>query len=69
MYLLEFLDGGLLQLSWWQLIVAALVLTHITIASVYHFPAPQPGASRARSSSRCGDVFQSVAMADYRHAD
>ena len=31
---LEFLDGGLLQLSWWQLIVAALVLTHITIAAV-----------------------------------
>ena len=37
MYLLEFLDGGLLQLSWWQLIVAALVLTHITIASVTIF--------------------------------
>ena len=34
MYLLEFLDGGLLQLSWWQLILVALVLTHITIASV-----------------------------------
>ncbi len=34
MYLLEFLDGGLLQLSWWQLIVAALVLTHVTIAGV-----------------------------------
>ena len=37
MYLLEFLDGGLLQLSWWQLILAALVLTHITIASVTIF--------------------------------
>ncbi len=37
MYLLEFLDGGLLQLSWWQLIIAALVLTHITIASVTIF--------------------------------
>ena len=37
MYLLEFLDGGLLQLSWWQLIVAALVLTHVTIASVTIF--------------------------------
>jgi stearoyl-CoA desaturase (delta-9 desaturase) len=34
MYLLEFLDGGLLQLSWWQLIVAALLLTHVTIAAV-----------------------------------
>ncbi len=34
MYLLEFLDGGLLQLSWWQLILAALLLTHITIAAV-----------------------------------
>jgi len=34
MGLLEFLDGGLLQLSWWQLIVAALLLTHITIAAV-----------------------------------
>ena len=37
MYLLEFLDGGLLQLTWWQLILAALVLTHITIASVTIF--------------------------------
>ncbi len=37
MYLLEFLDGGLLQLSWWQLILAALILTHITIASVTIF--------------------------------
>jgi stearoyl-CoA desaturase (Delta-9 desaturase) len=34
MYLLEFLDGGLLQLSWWQLILAALLLTHVTIAAV-----------------------------------
>jgi len=34
MYLLDFLNGGLLQLSWWQLIVAALLLTHVTIASV-----------------------------------
>ena len=34
MYLLEFLDGGLLQLSWWQLLLAALLLTHITIAAV-----------------------------------
>ena len=37
MYLLEFLDGGLLQLTWWQLILAALVLTHVTIASVTIF--------------------------------
>jgi stearoyl-CoA desaturase (delta-9 desaturase) len=34
MYLLEFLNGGLLQLSWWQLIVAALLMTHVTIAAV-----------------------------------
>jgi stearoyl-CoA desaturase (delta-9 desaturase) len=34
MYLLEFLNGGLLQLSWWQLILAALLLTHVTIAGV-----------------------------------
>jgi stearoyl-CoA desaturase (delta-9 desaturase) len=32
--LLGFLDTGLLDLSWWQLIVAALVFTHITIAAV-----------------------------------
>jgi stearoyl-CoA desaturase (delta-9 desaturase) len=37
MYLFDFLDGGLLQLSWWQLIVAALVLTHVTIAAVTIF--------------------------------
>ncbi len=34
MYLLDFLNGGLLQLSWWQLIVAALLMTHVTIAAV-----------------------------------
>ena len=37
MYFLEFLDGGLLSLSWWQLILAALLLTHITIATVTVF--------------------------------
>jgi len=37
MYLLEFLDGGLLTLSWWQVIVAALLLTHVTIAAVTIF--------------------------------
>jgi stearoyl-CoA desaturase (Delta-9 desaturase) len=34
MYLIEFLNGGLMQLSWWQLILAALLLTHVTIAAV-----------------------------------
>ena len=37
MYLLEFLNGGLLDLSWWQLILATLLLTHVTIASVTIF--------------------------------
>jgi stearoyl-CoA desaturase (delta-9 desaturase) len=37
MYLFEFLDGGLLTLSWWQVIVAALLLTHVTIAAVTIF--------------------------------
>jgi stearoyl-CoA desaturase (delta-9 desaturase) len=37
MALLEFLDGGLLNLSWWQLIVATLLLTHVTIAGVTIF--------------------------------
>jgi stearoyl-CoA desaturase (delta-9 desaturase) len=37
MYLLEFLNGGLLQLSWWQLVLATLVLTHVTIAGVTIF--------------------------------
>ncbi|GMV59018.1 MAG: hypothetical protein AMXMBFR72_21180 [Betaproteobacteria bacterium] len=37
MYLFEFLDGGLLGLSWWQLVLAALALTHVTIASVTIF--------------------------------
>ncbi len=34
MDLLEFLDGGLLQLSWWQLLLAVLVMTQATIAGV-----------------------------------
>jgi stearoyl-CoA desaturase (delta-9 desaturase) len=37
MYLIDFLDGGLLNLSWWQLIVATLLLTHVTIAAVTIF--------------------------------
>jgi len=37
MYLFEFLDGGLLGLSWWQLVIATLALTHVTIASVTIF--------------------------------
>ncbi len=37
MYLFEFLDGGLLALNWWQLVLATLALTHVTIASVTIF--------------------------------
>ena len=37
MYLLDFLDGGLLNLSWWEVIVATLLLTHVTIAAVTIF--------------------------------
>jgi len=37
MALLEFLDGGLMNLTWWQLIVATLLLTHVTIAAVTIF--------------------------------
>ena len=37
MYFVEFLDGGVLDLSWWQLVVAALLLTHVTIAAVTIF--------------------------------
>ncbi len=37
MYLLEFLNGGLLDLKWWQLVIATLALTHVTIASVTIF--------------------------------
>ena len=32
--ILDFISGGFLQLSWWQVIVVTLVLTHITIAAV-----------------------------------
>jgi stearoyl-CoA desaturase (delta-9 desaturase) len=31
------MDGGLLNLSWWQIVLAALLLTHITIAAVTIF--------------------------------
>lgn len=37
MYFLYFMDGGLLDLAWWQVVIAALVLTHITIAAVTIF--------------------------------
>ncbi|MBS0400863.1 MAG: acyl-CoA desaturase, partial [Proteobacteria bacterium] len=31
------LNGGLLGLAWWQIVLVTLVLTHITIASVTIF--------------------------------
>jgi stearoyl-CoA desaturase (delta-9 desaturase) len=37
MSFLEFLDGGVLNLSWWQVVLATLFLTHITIAAVTIF--------------------------------
>ena len=37
MYLLHFLDGGLLQMPWWQIVIATLLLTHVTIACVTIF--------------------------------
>jgi stearoyl-CoA desaturase (delta-9 desaturase) len=37
MYFFDFMDGGLLGLTWWQLILATLALTHVTIASVTIF--------------------------------
>lgn len=37
MQFFAFMDGGLLDLSWWQLILAALLLTHVTIATVTIF--------------------------------
>lgn len=36
-YILSFLSGGLLELSWWQVVIATLALTHITIISVTVF--------------------------------
>ncbi|MCS6945401.1 MAG: fatty acid desaturase [Sutterellaceae bacterium] len=37
MFFLEFMDGGLLGLAWWQLVLVTLALTHVTIASVTIF--------------------------------
>lgn len=36
-YIINFLAGGFLHLSWWQVAVVTLVLTHITIVSVTIF--------------------------------
>ena len=36
-YVLSFISGGLLQLSWWQVALITLVLTHITIVAVTLF--------------------------------
>ncbi|VFR78479.1 Fatty acid desaturase; Delta-9 fatty acid desaturase [plant metagenome] len=36
-YALDFIKGGLLQASWWQVVLITLVLTHITIVSVTVF--------------------------------
>src|SRR5262252_4164385 len=37
MYFFEFMDGGALGLKWWQIVLATLALTHVTIASVTIF--------------------------------
>ncbi|HTT10557.1 MAG TPA: fatty acid desaturase [Burkholderiaceae bacterium] len=37
MYFFDFMDGGVLGLNWWQMILATLALTHVTIASVTIF--------------------------------
>ena len=37
MQLLEFLNGGLLRLNWYELILATLAMTHVTIAAVTIF--------------------------------
>jgi stearoyl-CoA desaturase (delta-9 desaturase) len=37
MQVLDFLNGGLLRLNWFELVLAALALTHVTIASVTIF--------------------------------
>jgi stearoyl-CoA desaturase (Delta-9 desaturase) len=37
MYFFDFMDGGVLGLNWWQVILATLALTHVTIASVTIF--------------------------------
>ena len=58
MYLFDFLDGGLLQLSWWQLIVAALVLTHVTIAAVTIFL----HRSQAHRALESGETFGKVLL-------
>ena len=34
---IDFFADGLLRLTWWQVLIAALVMTHITIASVTIF--------------------------------
>src|SRR6266436_8606526 len=34
---LEFLDGGLLRLNWFELVLVTLALTHVTIAAVTIF--------------------------------
>jgi len=36
-YILKFLSGGLLQWSWWQVLLVTLLLTHITIVAVTVF--------------------------------
>lgn len=37
MYFFEFMDGGVLNLAWWQIVLATLLLTHVTIAAVTIF--------------------------------
>src|SRR5215472_233538 len=37
MYFFDFMAGGVLGLKWWQIILATLALTHVTIAAVTIF--------------------------------
>ena len=44
----NFIVRWVLNLSFWELVLATLLMTHVTISSVTYFPAPCPSASRTQ---------------------
>jgi fatty-acid desaturase len=64
--LLTFLSSGLLALSWWQILLAMLVMTYVTIIDVTLY-LHRCLAHRARSSSGHPSFFPVLTVDDDGH--
>ena len=67
--ILDWLRGGILDLSVWQLVLVALVVTHITIVSVTVYLHRHSAHRALELHPRIETFFSSLAMVNHRHGD